>query len=102
MVARKDYITYIWFGIQFFYMQGQLIQKVIESLENEIKTMLVPYMQGEQREDYLKMLDKILGSPNLADKKYNMMELKNPITNRKEVVTKEHLQRDTLQEELYI
>ena len=44
MVARKDYITYVWFGIQFFYMQGQLIQKVIESLENEIKTMLVPYM----------------------------------------------------------
>ena len=25
MVARKEYITYIWFGIQFLYMQGELI-----------------------------------------------------------------------------
>lgn len=29
MVARKEYIQYIWFGIQFLYMQGELIEKVI-------------------------------------------------------------------------
>ena len=100
MVARKDYITYVWFGIQFFFMQGQLIQKVIESLENEIKTMLEPYMKGQQREDYLKMLDKMKRTN--VEHKYNMMELKNPITNRKEIATRAHLERDTLHEEYYI
>ena len=42
------------------------------------------------------MLEKIMANPKLGLEKYNMMELKNPITNRKEVVTREHLMRDTL------
>ena len=40
MVARKEYIQYVWFGIQFFYFQGELIKKVIESTETEIKNLL--------------------------------------------------------------
>jgi len=58
-------------------------------------------MVGQQREEYLKMLTRIELKPAESEQ-YNKIELKNPITNRKEVVTRQHLLRDTLHEELYI
>ena len=57
MVARKEYIQYIWFGIQFLYMQGELIQKVIETTENEIKTLLVPYYRGDEKREKLRAIE---------------------------------------------
>lgn len=58
MVARKEYITYIWFGIQFLFMQGELIQKVIESTENEIKTLTTPYYDRDEKNEKLDELTK--------------------------------------------
>lgn len=58
MVARKDYIQYIWFGIQFLYLQGELILKVIETTEGEIQTLLKPYYSGDEKKEKLAQIEK--------------------------------------------
>ena len=37
-------------------MQGELIQKVIETTENEIKTLLVPYYKGDEKRNWLTLI----------------------------------------------
>lgn len=59
MVARKDYITYIWFGIQYLFMQGELIRKVTEATENEIVTMVTPYVGSDRKKELLAMIAKV-------------------------------------------
>ena len=39
-------------------MQSELIQKVIETTEGEIQTLLYPYYKGEEKRRLLEILEK--------------------------------------------
>ena len=74
-------------------MQGELIQKVIDCTENEIKTLLTPYYDREEKKKKLALLTNENASGD------GFMEVFNPITQRKERLSKAHLEVDTLQEQ---
>ena len=83
-------------------MQGELIKKVIESTENEIKTLLRPYYHGDQKLKLLELIERDkeqVGIGKVERDLWRGVEVTNPITNRKELLTKEHLTVDTLYEQ---
>ena len=81
-------------------MQSELIQKVIETTEGEIQTLLYPYYKGEEKRRLLEILEKKESkrteseNEELEDKKF----LLSKITKRPERLSKHHLNEDTLEE----
>ena len=92
MVARKEYIQYIWFGIQFLYMQGELIQKVIETTEGEIQTLLKPYYRGDEK----KQMKDLVGSEEDIER---LEMIYSRITKRPERLHNRHLDYTSLEEQ---
>ena len=78
-------------------MQSELIQKVIETTEGEIQTLLYPYYKGEEKRRLLEILEKKeeerteSENEELEDKKF----LLSKITKRPEKLSEHHLNHDT-------
>ena len=81
-------------------MQSELIQKVIETTQGEIQTLLYPYYKGEEKRRLLEILEKKESkrteseNEELEDKKF----LLSKITKRPEKLSEHHLKEDTLEE----